>query len=745
MFHLGRLALLWVAAFGLRLLYIVQSRHNPFFDFPLVDAKTYTETAKLIATTSHWLGGSQPFWQPPLYPYFLGLIYTLFEPDYLLPRLVQAALGATLCLLIYQIGRRVFSPAVGWLAAIASIFYSPLIFFEAEFLPPILAILINLLGLLSLFWAISGKKYRLFLPGFLFGLSSLCIGNILLCIPGIVLWLLWLNRNQPKPIRLLHVIPFLLGVLLVIAPVTLRNYLIGNDLVLISTNAGLNFYIGNNAQYDATVQIQPGPAWLELVSQPRSKAGITQPSAQSQYFFTQAWHFMRAHPLAYLKLQCYKLYLFWNGNEIGRNQDLYFARQYSSVLHVLLWKYGIAFPFGLLAPLALLGFGLSWRHGLLRQPFPLLLSGFTVIYLVSVVMFFISARYRLPIIPILLLFAAYACQTLYRNWQQRSYKHLFWSAGICSMLLLLCNWGADSDTSSHAQTYHRLGYVYEKKGLLVNAMGAYKKALELNPKIRTARYNLASIQARRGEYERAISGYRTFIQHFPEINSAHLALGDAYLHSRRYADAVSTYQKLHNKTLVDTIIIQGRLAYAYVQLGNLDKAATAFQELITAKPDSLQARYQLGQLYENIQRPNDARAQYEAILALDSTYIDARYHLANFLFAEENPTAAKAHLKYIIAQNPRAVDARYLLSKQYIVEHRADVAMEQIKAILAIQPKHQQANRLAGHLYMALGDTLKGIEYLERFTNYYREGRQTEILDQLKDQWRSQLKTPATH
>ena len=100
---------------------------------------------------------------------------------------------------------------------------------------------------------------------------------------------------------------------------------------------------------------------------------------------------------------------------------------------------------------------------------------------------------------------------------------------------------------------------------------------------------------------------------------------------------------------------------------------------------------------------------------------------------------AKGHLERAVATDPRAVDARLLLAAQYIVERRASKAMDQMQAILAVDPQHQQANRLVGHLHMVLGDTLKGVEYLDRFTEYYREGRSAEIFDRLKKQWDEKL------
>ena len=734
----ARLVVLWGAAFGLRLLHVLQSQQSPFYDFPLIAAQTYTQAATAIAL-GQWHGGDQVFWQPPLYPYFIGILYALFDPGFTLPRIVQAALGATNCLLVFWLGKRVFAPVVGWIAAVGAALYGPLVFFEGEFLPSALALPLNLLVLLTLLRAVEEER-RLWLPGFLLGLSALCVANVLAFIPVAALWLVWHFRAAPMRERFLQLVPFLLGAAVAIAPVTLRNWLVADDLVLISSNAGLNFYIGNNADYHSTVAVQPGPAWAELTARPRVEAEITQASDQSHFFFAEAWEYIRDQPLDYLRLQLYKSYLFWHGDEIGRNQDLYFARQYSVLLQILLWKYGLAFPFGLLAPLAIVGLGLAWGRGALREPGPLLLVSFVGCYALSVVAFFISARYRLPVVPILLVFAAYGGRELWVLWKQGAHRVVYSGIGIVLLLGMVCNLGvAPMNTGGNAQTHYRLGFVFDKKGLPINATAAYHKALEFDPDLKWARYNLASIYARRGEYGRAGAVLRDFIRRYPDQARAKTALGNVYLQTHRYAEAIRIYQQLLAEPDADVADLQGRIGYAYTQAGQLERAAEAYGALVTARPDSLQARFQLGQLYEQLERPMAARAEYQQILMRDSTRADVRHELARALFFADRPEEARGHLERAVAADPLAVDTRLLLAAQYIVERRALEAMDQVQAILSVDPQHQQANRLVGHLHMVLGDTLKGVEYLDRFTESYREGRSAEIFARLKKQWDEKL------
>ena len=62
----------------MRLFYLYEYSHSPFFDSPIVDANSFLRQALFIAE-GNWLGKEEPFWQPPLYIYFLSLICMDFQ------------------------------------------------------------------------------------------------------------------------------------------------------------------------------------------------------------------------------------------------------------------------------------------------------------------------------------------------------------------------------------------------------------------------------------------------------------------------------------------------------------------------------------------------------------------------------------------------------------------------------------------------------------------------------------------
>ena len=114
-----------------------------------------------------------------------------------------------------------------------------------------------------------------------------------------------------------------------------------------------------------------------------------------------------------------------------------------------------------------------------------------------------------------------------------------------------------------AQSHYRLGFVFEKKGLPINATAAYQWALECDPELKWARYNLASIYARRGEYGRAGAVYRDFIRRYPGESRAKMALGNIHLQTRRYAEAIALYHFGHGHTNGDTIVVFRSLGVAH--------------------------------------------------------------------------------------------------------------------------------------------------------------------------------------
>ena len=688
-----------VAVFALalsaRLYYLHEIRASPLFTAPVVDARTYTEEAHYLSDVS-FAGRSAPFWQPPLYPVLLGVLFALAGDDLYLPRLIQAVLGALICVLICLLGDRVFGAKIGLGAGVAAALYGPLIYFGGELLPTLLACCLNLLVLLLVIG--EGGWVRWLAAGVLLGLSALAVANVLLFAPVLLGYLYWRQRRLRSPAFLL------LGCALVIAPVAYRNWAVGGDLVLISHNAGINFYIGNNADYEQTTRIRPGRDWAELVEMPERRAGIELPSAKSRYFFAQSWQYMTSEPLDFLGLLAYKGYLFLRGDEIPRNRDLYFARNDSSLLSILLWKKGLAFPFGLVAPLALLGLFAFLRTS--ESPEGRLLALFAACYALSVVLFFVTGRYRLPAVPVLLLFAAYGMRVL---WQRP------WPALVAvAALLIFCNVATGAmDREGNAHEHYYLGHAYEKRDMPAHAARHYRRAIDRDPTFAEPLLALAALHGEAERYGKAIDLYRHYLKTQPKDVDVRFLLGHTALLARRYDEAAAAYSEVA-ATRPNWAAAHGGLGYALLMADQPQRAARAYSRTLELNPDSTLVRYQLARLYAEQGQHREAIAELEQLVQREPHVPEYPTRLADLLIQLEQGTGmalgqtdqlaeAEKLLRRALALNAKTAHPHWSLGMLYARQGRYAEAVPLFEHLLQIAPHDYQAHLFLGHLYQRTG------------------------------------------
>jgi len=515
-------------AFAVRIIYVFQLSTNPFFNYPIVDSETYDRMAVSIADGKDPEIG--PFFQPPLYPYFLGLLYAVFTRHLFTIRFLQMLLGVGNVFLTYLLARRLFGEKIALWASIALSLYGTMLFFEGELLAPVLIVFLNLLLILSLLWVLDRPAWwRAFLTGLLLGASALAMAVILPFALVIIIYALVRFRRQKEKLswgRLTALgLCFVLGIALVISPVTYRNWKEG-DLVLISYNAGVNFYIGTGQDYDQKAGIRPGYQWQAIMEEP-IKAGYEKASEQSAYFMDKGMKIIAENPLGYLELLGKKLYLYANGNEILRNQEIYPFRQYSPLLYFLVWKWGIAFPYGVLFPLAVVGLGIALAQRK-RYSIPILL--FMVSHILVILLFFIAARYRMNILPFLVIFAVFGIASLIALFRNKKWGKAGLVCGALAVLLVFCNWNVgEMPQVFNADAYYNLGVKYNLEGR-PEAKEMFLQAVELVPDYPEANGNLGIIYDQEGEYERALKCYRIVLDQYPDDVDANINLGITMAH-----------------------------------------------------------------------------------------------------------------------------------------------------------------------------------------------------------------------
>jgi Tfp pilus assembly protein PilF len=401
--ELVALALVLALALGLRVAHVLGSQASPLFDAPQMDALFHVEWARAFAGGERFQ--APPFFRAPLYPWFLGTLLGLFGEGLLLPRLVQALLGTAATLLVYLSARRAFGRAE---ASVAGLLWATSwvgTFFDGELLLETLALPLYLLGIwLSLGLATRATPARLLVSGLAWGLSAITRPNVLLLMPLLALWLFLRERGARGSLRALAA-PALLaaGTLAPILPITAYNLLAGGDTVLIASQAGVNLWIGNNPASDGSTAVVPGTredwwgGYDDAIAQAEQAEGRElRPSEVSRHYTQRALDFVRRSPGSWALLLARKLrMLTWN-HELGNNEEPRFLLERFSPVAFL-----SPLGFWLLFSLGLLGLAVTWRGAWERLP----LWGFLTTYAFSVVLFFVNSRFRLPLLPVLCVYA----------------------------------------------------------------------------------------------------------------------------------------------------------------------------------------------------------------------------------------------------------------------------------------------------------------------------------------------------
>lgn len=450
-------------ALSLRVAYVIGQHSEVFFDTPQLDEAHYVDEARRLISGAPGEQDHLPYWQPPGIIYVLYAVFRVAGTGLLAPRLLSAIVSAASCLLLFAIARRLFSVRSALVAAGVLAVHGVLIFQAEELLPATFAMAFGLLCIHLLLVAAEKKSPAIAAAaGGALGVSALFAATIL---PFALVGAIAVRAKRAS------IVAFLVAVVLPIVPVTARNWIRSGDAVLISSNAGLNFYIGNNHDYRATFSLRPGRRWEELVDEPHQKAeAVDASAAASTYFMHRGLAFMRDEPVAAAGLLLRKEYLFFHGAEIARDSDIYAARGSSLLLSALVWPQPVDFPDGLIIPLALLGIVTLWP---LRRRLAVPLA-YLAVQAVFIPVFFVSARHRVPAIPLFVLFAVGGAPLL---WRRRVV------AGIAlAVLVVALNWPTWETRFSLAGEHELFrGKALATRGDRLAAAAAMKRATELAP------------------------------------------------------------------------------------------------------------------------------------------------------------------------------------------------------------------------------------------------------------------------
>ncbi|MFA4947276.1 MAG: hypothetical protein WC674_02065 [Candidatus Krumholzibacteriia bacterium] len=509
-------AAILAAALVVRVIFLAQLERSETGGVLSLDSRFYYDLARTLSTGGAFPAGALDF--NPLYPAFLVVVFKLFGEGLLAPRIIQLALGLFTVVLVYLAGMRLAAglrkvrpsgTVTATVAAAMTVLYAQFVLYEGTLLSTAFEVFLlaaSFVLALALDAELEGgrplklgrRRIPTWLSGFFLGalLGAGALGRpnlFLLLVAALPVWLY--ARHRGRRAGLIPAVGLIAGAAILLAPSITYNAKATGRFVPVTTHGGINFYLGNRAGSTGIFQGLDGSRMNARGILEESKAmaeaetgrSMTQAEA-SDYYTRRALADIRANPAAWLGLLARKLGLFLNGAELYDVPSVYFYERSCGALRLLFLPFAVIAPLGVCGLIVLLGSGKNRS----------VVSIFLGCAVLSVLLFYVNTRYRLPAVPLLILLAAYFVAWAARSVSGRRVKQVSIMAAAAAALYLLVSQRTIVNMN-HSAAYAFLGNHYIATKNEPRAEEAFAEAYRLDPDKIEATLNYARILGQRGK------------------------------------------------------------------------------------------------------------------------------------------------------------------------------------------------------------------------------------------------------
>jgi len=529
------------------------------------------------------------FYGLPGYAYVLAILYKACGYNPFVPALLQAVVDAATAVLIYNISIRVFAgvgsrlaQTAGFLAVVGWALFVPAQTYAVVLMPTALVVFIFWL---VVWWILrqdcAPRKLNTAGIGLLIGITATAIATILFLMPlvvGAVLLRSTAEINYQIRRRIVLIALLFAGVIAGTAPCWLHNYFVAHDRVLLSAHSGINFWIGNNPTATGYPRFPPGlrasqTAMLQdSITAAESAAGHPLKRGEvSQFWSAKARDYIRHDIAGWLRLLGIKLRNFWN------------AFQYDDLSIVTtLREQGVTFPgiyFGLVAALALPAIVRAWRIASLSR----WITAAIFLHLLALLPVFTTERYRLPIVPGLLIFSAFGLVMFWKNFANRHFAPAIAYAALLVGSIVFVSW-PQRDPSLWALDAYNSGLQALDSGDITQARRKLDLAYAYSPSNAEINFAEGNLQLAQSKTNAAKSYYFAALRLNPNHEGAYNNLGVLALQEKRWELAAKFFGKALEQDTRNAKTYY-LLAQAHLNGGDIANATNEVAQALRLNPD----------------------------------------------------------------------------------------------------------------------------------------------------------------
>lgn len=286
-----------------------------------------------------------------------------------------------------------------------------------------------------------------------------------------------------------------------------------------------------------------------------------------------------------------------------------------------------------------------------------------------------------------------------------------------------------------------------------SALREYLEAVQTDPQLSEAHYNLGVAFAARGQIDRAISAFKEALEHNPKLYEAHFSLGRcyqrlddagrAYIHydqacnarpqaaepryymglmhqshgahelaQRCFTEALRVEPTFISPEVEDELINRSeeevaqwyyRLSHDLKQQGYGEEAERIYRALLQWRSQENAARYLLGNLLARSRRLDQALEIYRQIPPQDKHFVEARIRTSAILKLQNRLKEAYEVLFECVKLHPG--DGRLFLNMGKLLYDmgKYQAAVRAFERAVQLQPQDAQPHYLLGFMYNTLG------------------------------------------
>lgn len=300
----------------------------------------------------------------------------------------------------------------------------------------------------------------------------------------------------------------------------------------------------------------------------------------------------------------------------------------------------------------------------------------------------------------------------------------------CLLCLTLCSatWSAPAQSASAgapseiAEELLSKAAEAERGGMYVEALGDFEEASRVAPAQAAIHLRMGLLRGKSGDFEGAKKEFARAIELDPSLAEAHYNLGLALVGGTKqvpsWNDALEHFDAAL-KVRSDYPEASNMAGVCRLETGDAARAADLFRAALKAKPDSGGMHLNLGRALEALGKPEDALAEYTTAAKDRQPYPEAEMAIGNLLYGKGDLPGAAVHFKAALAANPELQEAHYKLARALRSEGKTRDAQVELKLASAlIQTKSDAV--MSTHLSnesldrAKTGDVAGGIELLRK-------------------------------